>query len=217
MSDARLTATAPDGIALAVYVVGEGDPLLLIPGLGARAAVFDPIVADLAREHQVITFDPRGIGESENGGDVTLTKMALDAVAVLDAADVRVAAVFGASMGGLVAQHVVELFPRAVQTPQAKVVVGGLPGRELVRQQPPGAATSNDVEDGDQELAHRMKPGSADTTGRRQERIQAGELSIGQIGQVRPPGGDIPAILPAKGTAARFSDSFSFPVQNAGT
>ena len=114
MSDARLTATAPDGIALAVYVVGEGDPLLLIPGLGARAAVFDPIVADLAREHQVITFDPRGIGESENGGDVTLTKMALDAVAVLDAADVRVAAVFGASMGGLVAQHVVVDHPDRV-------------------------------------------------------------------------------------------------------
>jgi 3-oxoadipate enol-lactonase len=107
MSDARLTARAPDGVALAVFVVGEGDPLLLIPGLGARAAVFDPIVGDLAREHRVISFDPRGIGESENGGDVTLTNMAADAVAVLDAADAPVAAVFGASMGGLVAQHVV--------------------------------------------------------------------------------------------------------------
>jgi 3-oxoadipate enol-lactonase len=107
MSYARLTARAPDGVALAVFVVGEGDPLLLIPGLGARAAVFDPIVGDLAREHRVISFDPRGIGESENGGDVTLTNMAADAVAVLDAADAPVAAVFGASMGGLVAQHVV--------------------------------------------------------------------------------------------------------------
>jgi len=208
MSDARLTATAPDGVALAVYVVGEGDPLLLIPGLGARAAVFDPIVADLAREHQVITFDPRGIGESENGGDVTLTKMALDAVAVLDAADVRVAAVFGASMGGLVAQHVVELFPRAVQTPQAKVVVGGLPGRDLVRQQPPRATTSDDVEDRIHDLARRVQPWSTNTLGRRQKRIQTGELSIGQIGQVRPPRGDIPAILPANRPAPRFSDSY---------
>jgi pimeloyl-ACP methyl ester carboxylesterase len=107
MSNARLTATTPDGVALAVFVVGEGDPLLLIPGLGARAAVFDPIVGDLAREHRVISFDPRGVGESENGGDVTLTNMASDAVAVLDAADAPLAAVFGASMGGLVAQHVV--------------------------------------------------------------------------------------------------------------
>lgn len=107
MPSERLTARSPDGVELAVFVMGEGDPLLLIPGLGARAAVFDPIVGDLARGHRVITFDPRGIGESENGGDVTLTNMASDAVAVLDAANVGAAAVFGASMGGLIAQHVV--------------------------------------------------------------------------------------------------------------
>ena len=40
--------------------------------------------------------------------------MALDVVAVLDAADVATAAVFGASMGGLVAQHVVVDHPARV-------------------------------------------------------------------------------------------------------
>jgi hypothetical protein len=82
----------------------------------------------------------------------------------------------------LFAQHLVDMLPGAVYTPEPKVVVGGLPGWELVRQQPPGTATSDDVEDGVQDLAHRMKPWSADTLGRRQERIQAGELSICQIG-----------------------------------
>jgi hypothetical protein len=48
----------------------------------------------------------------------------------------------------LLTEHVVQMLPRAVQTPQSKVVVGGLPGRKLVRRQPPGAATSRDVEDG---------------------------------------------------------------------
>jgi 3-oxoadipate enol-lactonase len=110
----RLTATTTDGVALAVYVVGDGDPLLLIPGLGARGAVFDSIVPDLARQHRVITFDPRGIGESGNG-DVTLTNMALDAVAALDAAGVAAAAVFGASMGGLIAQHLVVEHPERVE------------------------------------------------------------------------------------------------------
>jgi 3-oxoadipate enol-lactonase len=114
MPSERLTARSPDGVSLAVFVVGEGDPLLLIPGLGARAAVFDPIIGDLAREHRVITFDPRGIGESGNGGDVTLTNMASDVVAVLDVADVGVGAVFGASMGGLIAQHVVVDHPDRV-------------------------------------------------------------------------------------------------------
>ncbi len=98
----------------------------------------------------------------------------------------------------LLTEHVVQMLPRAVQTPQSKVVVGGLPGRKLVRQQPPGAATSHDVEDGVQDLAQRMKPWSADTRARRQERIQAGELRVRQIGKVGSPRGDIPAILPAK-------------------
>ena len=106
----------------------------------------------------------------------------------------------------LLAQHLVEVLPRSVHTPEAKVVIGGLPGWELVRQQPPRAATSNDVEDGVQDLTHWMKPGTADTPGRRQERIQAGELSIRQIGWVGSPQGDIPAILPNR-PGTRFSDS----------
>jgi pimeloyl-ACP methyl ester carboxylesterase len=103
----HLTATAADGVTLAVYGAGTGDPLLLIPGLGARSSVFEPVVDDLARRHRVITFDPRGIGESGGGGEITLPNMARDVVAVLDSAGVASAAVLGASMGGLVAQHVV--------------------------------------------------------------------------------------------------------------
>ncbi len=114
MPSEHLTATSSDGVPLAVFAAGAGDPLLLIPGLGARATIFDPIVPDLSRRHRVITFDPRGIGESGNGGDLTLANMALDAIAVLDAAGVATAAVFGASMGGLIAQHVVVEHPDRV-------------------------------------------------------------------------------------------------------
>ena len=103
----RLTATTHDGVELAVFVSGDGPSLLLIPGLGARSSVFDPIMPDLRRRHRVITYDPRGLGESGDGGDITLANMALDAVAVLDAARVGTTAVFGASMGGVIAQHLV--------------------------------------------------------------------------------------------------------------
>ena len=105
---------------LSVVVTGDGDPLLLIPGLGAGRSAFDPIVADLARAHRVITFDPRGIGESEGGANATMTAMALDVVAVLDAAGVASAAVFGASMGGLVAQHLVVDHPGAGRPPHPR-------------------------------------------------------------------------------------------------
>ena len=114
MSPERVTATTHDGVDLAVYVAGDGAPLLLIPGLGARSTVFDPLAPELSRRHRVITFDPRGLGDSGNGGAVTLANMALDAVAVLDAADVETAAVFGASMGGLIAQHFVVDHPERV-------------------------------------------------------------------------------------------------------
>jgi pimeloyl-ACP methyl ester carboxylesterase len=114
MSETRLTARTPDGVDLAVAVTGDGESLLLIPGLGAGRSVFDPIVAGLATTHRVITFDPRGIGESGGDGSEHLPAMAGDAVAVLEAAGVGSSAVFGASMGGLVAQHVVVDHPNRV-------------------------------------------------------------------------------------------------------
>ena len=114
VSRERLSATTLDGVQLAVFVAGEGTSLLLIPGLGARSSVFDPIMPDLSSRLRVITYDPRGLGESGDGGDITLANMALDAVAVLDAARVGAAAVLGASMGGLIAQHLVVDHPERV-------------------------------------------------------------------------------------------------------
>jgi len=102
-----LAVRAPDGTRLAVTIDGEGPPLLLIPGLGSARHVFDPITPALARRHRVIVYDPRGVGESEAGSaTLTMPLLAGDAVAVLDAADASRADVLGASMGGIVAQHV---------------------------------------------------------------------------------------------------------------
>jgi pimeloyl-ACP methyl ester carboxylesterase len=115
VAEERLAALTADGTSLSVVVNGSGDPLLMIPGLGAGRSAFEHLVSDLSATHRVITFDPRGIGESAGSGNTTLTAMALDVVAVLDAAGVTgAAAVFGASMGGLVAQHVVVDHPDRV-------------------------------------------------------------------------------------------------------
>ncbi|HKR99158.1 MAG TPA: alpha/beta fold hydrolase, partial [Candidatus Dormibacteraeota bacterium] len=54
-----------------------------------------------------ISFDPRGVGESEPGAaPLTMPLLAADAVSVLEAIGERSAHVLGASMGGVVAQHV---------------------------------------------------------------------------------------------------------------
>jgi 3-oxoadipate enol-lactonase len=114
VAEERLIARTADGTGLSVVINGGGDPLLLIPGLGASRSAFDQLVPGLSEHSRVITFDPRGIGESEGGGNTTLTAMALDVVSVLDATGCTTAAVFGASMGGLVAQHLIVDHPARV-------------------------------------------------------------------------------------------------------
>jgi len=106
MPSATFTVRAAGGTTLVAAVEGDGPPLFLIPGLGATRRVFDPITPALARRHRVITYDPRGVGESQLGSaTLTLPLMAADAASVLDGASEPRADVLGASMGGVVAQH----------------------------------------------------------------------------------------------------------------
>jgi pimeloyl-ACP methyl ester carboxylesterase len=108
-------ARAADGITLAATSHGQGPALLMIPGLGSSRRVYQTIVPALAEQHRVVVFDPRGIGDSEiTDGPYTMEQLAGDAVAVLDAAGEDTAAVFGASMGGMVAQHVAIEHPERV-------------------------------------------------------------------------------------------------------
>lgn len=112
----RVAETA-DGVRLSFGSDGsdQGAPLLLIPGLGAAATVFDPILPALRTRHRVIVYDPRAIGASEPGAQpLTMTLMVSDAVTVLDAAGAGVTNIFGGSMGGAVAQHLVLRHPERV-------------------------------------------------------------------------------------------------------
>ena len=44
---------------------GAGRPLLLIQGLGYARWGWDPVLPALAERYRVLTFDNRGIGESD--------------------------------------------------------------------------------------------------------------------------------------------------------
>ena len=99
---------------------GDGDALLLIQGLGYARWGWDPVVPGLAERYRVLTFDNRGIGESDKPeGPYTAREMAADALQVLDEAGVERAHVVGASLGGMIAQEL------AVQAPArvAKLVL----------------------------------------------------------------------------------------------
>jgi len=94
---------------------GAGEPLLLIQGLGYGRWGWDPVVPGLAERFRVLTFDNRGIGESDKPeGPYTAREMAADALQVLDEAGVPRAHVVGASLGGMIAQEVAVAAPERV-------------------------------------------------------------------------------------------------------
>ena len=94
---------------------GDGSPLLLIQGLGYARWSWQPIVPGLAARHRVVTFDNRGIGESDKPeGPYTAAQMAGDALQVLDEAGIERAHVLGASLGGMIAQELAVAAPARV-------------------------------------------------------------------------------------------------------
>ena len=86
---------------------GEGSAVLLIGGLAMTSAGWWRTVPVLAGSFRVLTFDNAGVGRSEAAAPpASVAQMANDAVAVLEAAEVERAHVYGVSLGGMVAQEV---------------------------------------------------------------------------------------------------------------
>ncbi len=96
---------------------GSGDPLLLIMGLSYPSYMWHRSRPILAKRFRTIALDNRGVGQSDAPpGIYSIALMASDAAAVLDAACVEGAHVFGASMGGMIAQEFALQYPHRVRS-----------------------------------------------------------------------------------------------------
>lgn len=114
---------------------GEGEPLLLIMGLGSSSDMWYRLVPELAMRYRTIVFDNRGAGRNEpHAGPYSIAAMAGDAAAVMDAAGAKSAHVFGFSMGGFVAQEFALHYPERVRS----LILAGTAcgGREVERSAP---------------------------------------------------------------------------------
>ena len=95
-------------------VDGEGEPLVLIAGTAFDLSFWDDLLPEL-RGFRVLRLDNRGAGLSDAPDEAfSIEQMADDVAAVMDAAGMPSAHVYGISMGGLIAQELAIRYPERV-------------------------------------------------------------------------------------------------------
>lgn len=101
---------------------GEGEDLLLVPGLGGRAQFWSAQVKPLSKHFRVILHDHRGTGRSTRSNIVYGAKqMAEDLLRVMDRLKISSAHLVGHSTGGAIGQHIALSNPERLK----KLVLSG--------------------------------------------------------------------------------------------
>jgi 3-oxoadipate enol-lactonase len=104
------------GVRLHWEEQGAGDPVVLVMGHLFTGAMWYPIVPALAERHRVVWFDNRGTGASDSTRTASVSDLAADTAAVMDAAGVERAHVFGVSMGGGIVLQLAHEHPDRVRS-----------------------------------------------------------------------------------------------------
>ncbi|WP_395337134.1 alpha/beta hydrolase [Novosphingobium sp. BL-8H] len=108
----RTEEIATNGTTLHVRVGGSGPAVLLIHGYGDTGDMWQPLAAELMRDHTVIVPDLRGLGLSATATTgFTKKNQAEDMAGVLDRLHVKQADVVGHDIGNMVAFAFAEAHP----------------------------------------------------------------------------------------------------------
>jgi 3-oxoadipate enol-lactonase len=95
-----------NGIEVAWFEVGLGDPVVLIHGLGDDHRAWRRVVAPLMLARRVILYDFRGHGQTTLGDpDGTLSQLGGDLIALLDVLGLQRVTLAGFSLGGTIAMR----------------------------------------------------------------------------------------------------------------
>ncbi|GAA1968438.1 alpha/beta hydrolase [Microbacterium deminutum] len=115
-TDIRTDRVTAEGDEIVFDVRGDGAPIVLLPGTPGDASVYSLVAGPLATDHTVITYDPRGFGRSTGREPrrYEIGQQARDVAAVLQAAGVERATVFGNSAGAEVALELGKNIPDVV-------------------------------------------------------------------------------------------------------
>jgi pimeloyl-ACP methyl ester carboxylesterase len=105
-----------DGYHLHWERTGSGSPVLLIMGAVYSSAMWYPALPLLRARHELVSFDNQGTGRSTWQPGVSIEDLAADALAVLDAAGLETAHVYGISLGGVLALELATAAPERVRS-----------------------------------------------------------------------------------------------------
>jgi pimeloyl-ACP methyl ester carboxylesterase len=104
-------------VKLAYYIRGEGPPLLMINGFLSTMSLWDPaLLGELAKNHQLIIFDNRGVGLSTDTAEnnTSIEQMADDAAGLAKALGFKKVNILGWSMGARIAQQFLIRHPELI-------------------------------------------------------------------------------------------------------
>jgi len=96
---------------------GEGFPYVMIIGLAADVNWWIPeVIEPSSQNFKTIIFDNRGAGRTDKPKiKYSIKMMADDTVGLMDALKIEKAHIFGASMGGMIAQEIALTYPERVE------------------------------------------------------------------------------------------------------
>jgi pimeloyl-ACP methyl ester carboxylesterase len=105
------------GCSFSFRVDGAGPPVVFIQGVGVAGSGWRPQVRSLATRFRCLTFDNRGMGESQPVGvRLTVPQMAQDTLWLMDRAGWESAHLVGHSLGGPIALEVALTSPERVRS-----------------------------------------------------------------------------------------------------
>lgn len=94
-----------DGLSTHYSIEGDGEPLVLIHGVGARMENWDEVAGWLRPHFRLLRYDLRGHGRSTKvRGPYSLPMLADDLAALLDHMQIKSAHIAGHSLGGMIGQ-----------------------------------------------------------------------------------------------------------------
>ena len=112
---------------------GKGEPLVMIMGAGGNVEWYYPAIPVYSPEYRLVLFDNRGAGRTDAPDKpYTMEMLADDLAGLLNAIGIDSAHIYGASLGGMIAQQFVLRYPERVRSLILACTYCGGPGSSIM-------------------------------------------------------------------------------------